>query len=355
MTPVSSPRPIRLLIAEDSRTQSIMLAMILEESGGFDLVGIAPDGVAAVEMAMAMKPDIILMDCHMPRANGFEAARRIMEACPTPIVMISSTASETEQVYSFEAVKVGALAFLGKPGSFDAPEHEEQRRALVDTLHIMSEVKVVRRLQVQVKERIVKERESATVPMLYAIAGSTGAPGVLVDILSSSVQPAAPVLVVQHMARGFVEGFAKWMEGMLHFPVAVARQGERARSGQVYLAPDDLHLGIDHHGCIQLADAPPEEGFRPSADYLFRSVAAAYGRQALGILLSGMGRDGAAGLKVIRDAGGTTAVQDEASSVVFGMPGVAVALGAAQHVLPPAGLARLMQPGKSSDGGGHDD
>ncbi len=349
MIPAPNSRLIRVLIAEDSRTQSTMLAMILEVSGGFDLVGIAPDGVAAVDMAVALRPDIILMDCHMPRANGFEAARRIMESCPTPIVMISSTASETELVYSFEAVKVGALTFLGKPGSFDAPEHEEQRQTLVNTLRIMSEVKVVRRVQTQMRERIVREREGDTVPKLYAIAGSTGAPGVLVDILSACVRPAAPVLVVQHMARGFVEGFAKWMESLLHFPIAVAQQGERTRSGQVYLAPDDLHLGIDPHGRIQLASAPPEEGFRPSADYLFRSVAAAYGHQAMGILLSGMGRDGAMGLKAIRDAGGTTAVQDEASSVVFGMPGVAVALGAARYVLPPAGLARLLLPGKSID------
>lgn len=342
MSALQATRPIRLLIAEDSRTQCEMLSFIIEESGGFEIIGAAPDGLVAYDMTMALHPDIILMDCHMPRSNGFDAARRIMENCPTPIVMISSTASETEQIYSFEAVKVGALAFLAKPGSFDAPEHEEQRRTLTDTLRIMSEVKVVRRFASPTKDRAKIVGTGNARPKLFAMAGSTGAPGILVDILSATGQPAAPVLIVQHMAHGFVAGFAKWMESTLRFPVSVANQGEHAENGHAYLAPDDRHMGIDPNGTIILADTPPEEGFRPSADFLFRSVAESYGRQAMGILLSGMGRDGAQGLKNLRDSGGRTAVQDEASSVIFGMPGAAVALGAAQHILPPAALARLM-------------
>ncbi len=348
--PLAAPL-LRLLLVEDSRTQREMLTLILEESGGFELVGAAADGVAAVEMAETLRPDIVLMDCHLPRANGFEAARRIMESCPVPIVMISSTGSESEQFYSFEAVKAGALAFLAKPRSFDAPEDEAQRQALIDTLRLMTEVKVVRRLPAHPRQRPAQPPPEAgpSNTRLFAIAGSTGAPGILIEILAAVGQPAAPVLVVQHMARGFVAGFAKWMENVLHIPVIVPRQGEAARAGHVYLAPDDLHMGIGADGIIRLNNAPPEEGFQPSADYLFRAVAAAYRHEATGILLSGMGRDGAAGLRALRDAGGCTAVQDEASCVVFGMPGAAVALGAARHVLPPSGLAQLMLAGTSGE------
>lgn len=336
---------IRLLIAEDSRTQLELLKFIIESSGDFDLVGTAPDGLAAVEMVAVLQPDIVLMDCNMPRANGFEATRRIMERCPVPIVMISSASSEAEAVYSFEAIKVGALAFLSKPSGLDTEDDIERQKALVETLRLMAEVKVVRRYAAANRKEERPERVGPKKPKIFAIAGSTGAPGILADILAAASPPPAPVLIVQHMAAGFIEGFAKWMQGVARFPVKVAAHGELALKGTAYFAPDNLHLGVNPNGELLLDGGPREEGFRPSADFLFRSVANAFGVDAMAILLSGMGKDGAMGMKDMRDAGGATVIQDEASAVIYGMPGAALALRAVQHVLPPEEIAKLMLSG----------
>jgi two-component system chemotaxis response regulator CheB len=336
---------ISVLIAEDSPTQREALLAILEEAGEFEVVGTVRDGQEALNSTGRLRPDIVLMDCHMPKANGFEATRMIMQQCPTPIVMVSSTLSQGEIEQTFEAIKSGALAFLVKPGLGESPEDAKSREALKQTLRLMSEVRVVGR-----RSRPKKER--ASVPALppserpkriIAIAGSTGAPGVIADILSAvSPAPAVPVLIVQHMASGFVPGFARWLSSTVGFPVKVAEHGMSPIAGQAYLAPDGHHMGLDRRGRIALSDAPPEEGFRPSANFLFRSVAQSGGASTLGVLLTGMGRDGAAGLLEMRRAGATTIAQDEASCVVFGMPREAIALGAAEYVLPPSDIGRAL-------------
>jgi two-component system chemotaxis response regulator CheB len=217
---------------------------------------------------------------------------------------------------------------------------------MIQTLRLMSEVKVVGR-------RIVKKPDmpaihgAAVAPrekmQLLAIAGSTGAPGVIADILTAvAPQLDCPALVVQHIARGFILGFAAWLTQKTGLTVTLPTDGTPVQPRCVYLAPDDVHMGIGSDGRIQLADSAPEDGFQPSASYLFRSVAQAYGRRSMGILLTGMGRDGASGLLEIRRAGGITAVQDEASCVVFGMPREAIRLDAAQYVLSPQHLAGLI-------------
>jgi two-component system chemotaxis response regulator CheB len=178
---------------------------------------------------------------------------------------------------------------------------------------------------------------------LICIAGSTGAPGVIADILSEiGGAPPAPALIVQHMAAGFVGGFARWLSNAGGFPVHVAQQGMVLAAGEAYLAPDDRHMGIDERGQVVLSDAPTEEGFRPSADFLFRSAAKLRGRTTIGVLLTGMGRDGAAGLTELRRAGALTIAQDESTCVVFGMPREAIARGGATLVLPPSGIAQVI-------------
>lgn len=347
-------KPIRVLIAEDSPTQREFLIAIIEDAGGFDIVGTAADGHIAVEKAAALRPDIILMDCYMPRTSGFEATRQIMERCPTPVVMVSSRLSEQEMTHTFEALKLGALAFLNKPSGFDGPEAERECRALVDMLRLMAEVKVVRRYTAPKRAETNLSRKPARwelPPQIVAIGGSTGAPNIILEILAQCrPSPRIPILIVQHMATGFVEGFARWMRDSLGYTVAVAREGERADDGRVLLAPDGRHLGIDRNGRILLSDAPPIEGFRPSADYLFKSVAASFENRAMGILLTGLGRDGAAGLKALREAGAITVAQDEASCIVFGMPAAAIALGAASHVLPPPEIGTMLREAALSQG-----
>jgi two-component system, chemotaxis family, protein-glutamate methylesterase/glutaminase len=338
---------IRLLLAEDSAVQREFLLYILEESGTFEIVGTAANGEEAVEMAARLRPDIILMDCHMPKLDGIAATRIIMETCPVPIVMTSAIGTASEVKLTFNAVNSGALAIVAKPPAFSSPDFERAASELTRTLRLMSEVKVVRRWPA----RRAKSAEpgAPAVPLrrpigFIAIAGSTGAPAVIGEMLAELAgADFPPIMIVQHIAGGFVEGFALWLATQTGIDVQVARANVPVRSGCVYLAPDDAQMGIDRSGCIVLTADAAEDGFRPSGSFLLRSLAHAFGTRAMGILLTGMGRDGVAGLLELQRAGGLTVVQDEESCVVFGMPREAIRAGAAMHTLPPSGIVQLIR------------
>jgi len=328
---------IRVLVADDSATVREFLAYLLGEDPALEVVGTARDGLEAVAEAERLRPDIISMDAHMPRMNGFEATRQIMERAPTPIVIVSGSISREEVTLTFEALKAGALTVVDKPGGPGHPHHAESARRLVETLKLMAEVKVVRRhprRELPVPPSPPSVRPDRKV-RLIAIGASTGGPAVLAEILARLPgNLAAPILVVQHISPGFTTGLAEWLGQATRLTVKLAERRESVRSGAVYLAPDRCQLGIARDGRIQLAEEPVD-GFCPSASYLFQSVAEAYGSATIGVLLTGMGRDGAKGLKRLRKAGGVTIAQDEETSVIFGMPAEAIRLGAAQYVLSP--------------------
>jgi two-component system chemotaxis response regulator CheB len=286
-------------------------------------VGTARDGVEALEQTERLKPDIIVMDVHMPRMNGFDATRQIMECVPTPIVIVSSSISREEVAMTFEALKAGALTLIDKPGGLDHPNQAESARRFVQTVKLMAEVKVVR---------------------IIAIGASTGGPQVVAEILAALPRDlGVPILVVQHIAPGFTAGFVEWLGQGTRLAVKVGESGESVRPGTVYLAPDGFQVGITRAGRIGLTNESAEDGFCPSASYLFQSVAEVYGRSAMGILLTGMGRDGARGLLRLREAGGVTVAQDEETSVIFGMPGEAIRLGAAEYVLSPDQISGMIR------------
>ncbi len=341
---------IRVLVADDSATVREYLAYLLGEDPAIEVVGTARDGVEAVEQAQRLKPDIIVMDVHMPRMSGYEATRQIMERVPTPIVMVSASSSRDEATAAFEALKAGALTVVDKPGGSDHPAQAQSATRLVETVKLMAEVKVVRRWpRLRDQGSGATDWGELTVPRrptpvlspprkirLIAIGGSTGGPQVIADILSRlSLDIAAPILIVQHIAPGFTAGLAEWLALGTRLAVKVAEPGEATRPGTVYLAPESSQMGITKAGRIRLTREPTDDGFCPSASYLFQSAAEAYGRSAIGILLTGMGRDGAAGLKQLREAGGMTIAQDEESCVIFGMPQEAIRRGAAEQVLSP--------------------
>jgi len=310
------------------------------------VVGTARDGVEAVEQARRLKPDIIVMDVHMPRMNGFEATRQIMERIPTPIVIVSASTSREEVAMTFEALRAGALTLVEKPGGPDHPKYAESARRLVETVKLMAEVKVVRRWPRRERPVPPSSPPVRTDPKirLIAIGASTGGPQVVAEILTRLPGDlAAPVLIVQHIAPGFTEGLVEWLAQGTRLGVKLAETGEPVRAATAYLARDGFQMGITRDGRIRLTKELAEDGFCPSASYLFESVAEAYGRSALGILLTGMGRDGAAGLKLLREAGGMTVAQDEESSVIFGMPGEAIRRGAAEHVLSPEQISTLIR------------
>ncbi|MCZ7625846.1 MAG: chemotaxis response regulator protein-glutamate methylesterase [Candidatus Methylomirabilota bacterium] len=338
---------IRIVVADDSATVREYLVYLLRQDPTLEVVGAAKEGLEVVEQAERLKPDIILMDVNMPRLNGFEATRRIMERVPTPIVMVSASFSRDEMAMTFEALKAGALMVVDKPGGPDHPNHVESARRLVEAVKLMAEVKVVRRWRRAERLSAVRgmiEWATARPCRLIAIGASTGGPPVMAEILRGLPRDLmVAVLVVQHIVPGFIGGLCDWLGMETRLTVKPAETGEAIRSGTVYLAPDGLQMGVTPNGRIRLTKGSEGGSFCPSVSYLFQSVADSYGRSAVGILLTGMGRDGADGLKRLRDAGGMTIAQDEASSAVFGMPGEAIRLGAAEYVLSPEQIAATIR------------
>ncbi len=339
---------VRVLVAEDSAVTREYLVHLLSQDPGLRVVGTVQNGQDAVAQTERLKPDVILMDIHMPVMNGYEATCRIMERVPTPIVMISTSLAHREVAMTFEALKAGAVTVLHKPPGPDHPDSAQAARQIQETLRLMAEVKVVRRWPR--RERAAPRPPSARAGpaiRIVAIGASTGGPTVLAEILGAlPVDFPVPILAVQHIAPGFTPGLAEWVGRETALRVKLAEPGEPAQPGTLYLAPHGSQMGIGPDGRIRLTRPEPteaEQGFCPSVSHLFDTVARSFGRAALGILLTGMGQDGAAGLLALRQAGGVTIAQDEATSVIFGMPGEAVRLGAAQYVLAPGQIADLLR------------
>jgi len=342
---------IRVLVAEDSAVAREYLVYLLSQDPALEVIGVARDGYEAVQQAERLRPDVIVMDVHMPRMDGYEATRQIMERVPAPIVIVSASSSRQDVANTLDALKAGALTVLDKPAGLDHPAHEESARRLVETVKLMAEVKVVRRWP-------RRDRPEWPVPaagggqkiQIVAMAASTGGPPVVAEILRRLPGDlAVPVLLVQHIAKGFTEGLVAWLARETPLTVKLAAAGESAASGTVYIAPDGLQMGITTRGQIRLAKELTGNGFCPSASHLFESLAEAYGPTAVGVILTGMGRDGADGLLRLRQVGGVTIAQDEQSSAIFGMPAEAIRLGAAASVLAPEAIARAIRSLVSGD------
>lgn len=327
---------IRALIAEDSATTLELLVNMLESDPEIRVVGRAKNGAEAVALTKTIRPDVVIMDIHMPVLDGFRATRQIMIEAPTPIVIVSATLDVKQVDVSLHALRLGALSVLEKPfGPGDANFPETCDR-FIETVRAMSAVKVVRRWatdsSIPPPEPTAEPRSA---PQIIAIGASTGGPTALLRVLSDL--PASlpvPILIVQHMAPGFVAGLANWLSDGTAIKVKVAEQGERLENGVAYIAPDDQHLGLLDRRTILVSNSPSCGGFRPSATTLFESVARTYSSSAVAVILTGMGDDGCTGLGAVRRAGGRIIAQDEATSVVFGMPGAAVAAGLPTITLP---------------------
>ncbi len=340
---------INVLIVEDSAVIREFLIHVLSSDPAIQVVGAASNGLEALEAVRQKRPDVITMDIHMPQMNGFDATRRIMETVPTPIIIVSGSSSQEEVSTPFQALEAGALAVVHRPTGPNHPEYAATAKELIQTIKTMAEVKVVRRWPRPLKEVAVplmpKPETEKELPhvRIVAIGSSTGGPVVLETILSLLPKNfPVPILIVQHMAAGFLQGFVEWLTQSTGIPVHIAAHGEQMQPGQVYAAPDGYHMGIQNGARIQLSKDEPENGLRPSVSYLFRSVASTFGQNAIGVLLTGMGRDGAEELKMLRQLGSVTIAQDEQSSVVYGMPGEAVQIGAAVYVMPPEEIAAAM-------------
>ena len=343
----------RVLIVDDSPTVQEYLRHLVDGDKNLKVIATAKDGEEAIELVQLENPDVVSMDIHMPRMDGYEATRKIMEVHPVPIVIVSSTMDAKSVEKTFRSLQAGALAFLAKPEWLGRPESSHIAAEIIETLKLMSEVKVVKRrpqfnkqaTAARRRESILARRASDQIE-LVAIGASTGGPPAIHTILSNLPKNIAfPILIVQHIASGFLEGMVDWLQTGTALPVVIATEGERLSRGKVYFAPDGYHMGVTGRGEISLSKAPQENGMRPSISYLFRSVGNTYGQRAAGILLTGMGKDGALGLKTMRERNGITVAQDRESCAVHGMPGEAIKLGAAEHVFSPEEIAAFLSSG----------
>jgi two-component system chemotaxis response regulator CheB len=337
---------INVLVVEDSPVVQMLLKHLLDSDPRLHVIGTANNGQEAVDFVAGQKPDVILMDVHMPKMDGYEATRRIMETQPVPIVISSATMTNQEVGVTFHALEAGAVAFIEKPVGLNTPGFDRMMQNLLETVKLMAEVKVVKRWA---RARRTEVRPVAEPPrraeaiQVVAIGASTGGPPVIQTILEGLPRDyPVPILVVQHIASGFLGGMVDWLRETTSFPVHLGSHGATALPGTVYLAPDGFHMGLLPGGRILLSKDEPESGIRPAVSFLFRSIANTSGARAVGVLLTGMGRDGADELKLLKDKGAVTIAQDAETSVIHGMPGEAIRLGAALYTLPPEQIVALL-------------
>jgi two-component system chemotaxis response regulator CheB len=329
-------RVIRVLVVDDSATIRKLLTAMLEADPQIRVIGTAADGEAAVQQALLLKPDLITMDIQMPLLDGLEATRRILAERPTPIIVVSAMGDDSGNHPTFDAMQAGALDVIKKPSGLGSADFQLIAQQLVTSVKLLAEVKVVRRRVGRVTAPITAPLPVVRhKPAVLAMGASTGGPAALNAVLRGLPDAfPLPVLVVQHIAAGFLPGLLAWLQRECRLPLQMAQAGQALTPGVVSFAPDDHHLVVAARGRLGLNQDPPLSHVRPSATALLQSVARVYGAEAIGVVLTGMGDDGALGLQALHARGGVTIAQDEASSVVYGMPKVAVELGAVDYVRP---------------------
>ena len=355
---------IRVVIADDSRLARDLLRAIFEAEPGMEVVGEASNGREAVALVQQLRPHLVTMDLEMPLMDGVAAVEEIMCTRAVPILVVSSVADAPR---ALDAVAHGALEIVPKPDT--TPEAAAH---LLARARLLAGVSVITRLRARSSAAPSPLAEAAPgvltaaptpAPVLthalvpgcvggallpgtrvFAVAASTGGPQALAQILPALPPDfACPVLVAQHISDGFAQGMAQWLASLCPLPVRLACDGEALRPGHIYIAPSEYHLAVTAQHQLQWRPRLPQDLSRPSCDVLLSSVAAVFRAQAVGIVLSGMGHDGACGLAAIRAAGGCTLAQDEASSLIFGMNRVAIERAAVQQVLPVGEMAAAMR------------
>lgn len=348
---------IKVLLVDDQTLVLTILTRMLANQPGMQLVGTASNGREALELIPRLEPDVICTDLHMPVMDGLEFTRQVMERYPRPILVISASVHAGEDAQNiFRLLEAGAVDILSKPvGGVDSQDQVFAGQ-LAQKIRVLAGVKIIRRrFSVAAPAAAAPGLGPAPLPelqqpvRLVAVGASTGGPQALQAILSPLQRDfPAPILCVQHISQGFLQGLVDWLGSKCRLKVQIAQTGLSPQPGTAYFAPEQRHLQLNALGRLVNAGETARGVHCPSIDVTFASVAQYYGSSALGILLTGMGRDGAEGLLAISRAGGLTLAQDEASSVVFGMPKEAIALGAVRHVLSldgiSAALLRLKQP-----------
>jgi two-component system chemotaxis response regulator CheB len=338
---------IRVLVIDDSALMRGMLAEMINAAPDAEVVGVAPDAAVAREMIKALNPDVLTLDVHMPKMDGLEFLEHLMRLRPMPVVMVSSF-TEAGSETTLRALELGAVDYIGKPRAVSASSLEEYAEELVDKIRAAKSARLRRtpitRLGTTpatppMMKSLVSTpsaRPAASGKIIF-LGASTGGTEAIKDFLLAIPADCPPILIVQHMPESFTASFARRLDGLCAPRVVESQGNEKVESGTVYIAPGHSHMQIKRAATgyvTELLSTAPVNRHRPSVDVLFDSAAALIGRQAVGVILTGMGKDGAQGLLKMRQAGARTFGQDEASCVVYGMPREAFLVGAVEEQYP---------------------
>lgn len=349
--------PIRVLIVEDSVIFQTVLKNIFQTSPDIEVVGTANNGVEGLALIPQVNPDVICTDFHMPKMDGLEFTKKVMSMYPLPILVISVSVQTEQRHRIFELLEAGAVDIFPKPRPNRNINEEVQlnQLRLINKIKILAGVKVFRKRtlsstpQSQLLAKSPVNNSQPTISnslseiKLVAIGTSTGGPQALQTIFATlPANLPVPIVCVQHISHGFLDGLIQWLSSTCPLSIQIAASGATPQPGTIYFPPENTHLKVNSQGQFICADSPPVGGHRPAVDVTFKSVAQVYGRKAIAILLTGMGKDGAAGIQMIQQAGGLTIAQDEETSVIFGMPQEAISLGGIKHILPLQEIAPFL-------------
>ena len=320
---------MRVLVVDDSAFMRKIITSMIDSDPQLTVVGTAFDGVNALQKISQLHPDIITLDVNMPRMDGLTTLKEIMKQHPMPVIMLSATTQEGAEI-TFKALKLGAVDYIPKPSGQISLDIEKVRSELVERIKTAAQAKIVTHegaaSPVQTKQGLQEK--------VITIGASTGGPPAVEEILVNLPENTPPILIVQHMPVGFTHSFAKRLDRLCSFGVKEAEEGDVVRQGQALVAPGGYHMTVTGDGRVQLNDGPPEHGVKPAVDPMMKTIADVYGSEVIGVILTGMGRDGASGIKIIKEKGGRTIAQNEATCTVFGMPKMAIQKGGVDKVLP---------------------
>lgn len=329
---------VKVLIVDDSAVIRKLLEKIFQSSPDIEVVGTAADPYIARDKLVALKPDVMTLDIEMPRMDGISFLEKVMQHFPTRTIIFSSLAKTGSETY-FKALEAGAIEVLEKPSIDVSQTLESLSRSLVEKVKEVAKARIRPPTPRPVTSQVVKPTTSSlarTTYQLLAIASSTGGTEALKTFLAGMPPDIPGTLVVQHMPPGFTKTFADNLNNLFPFEVKEAEEGDQVVPGRVLIAPGNFHMEIERSGAyyhVKLHQLPPLHSVRPAADYMMKSVAKFVGKNATGVVLTGMGKDGAEGLKAMHEAGAFTIAQNEETCVVFGMPAAAIALGGVDKVL----------------------